>query len=366
MFLSGFPPLGGGGPAGHFLAAALPHGLLCWQLLGAVDREPRTRPALPGTPPACAGEGRQGLPRREEWSIPSDACRGRRQAAATGNACERDGRRRRRGTLTKVCNSDAGGIRAPFSSRDLRGLQLQRRGSGATRSVRRSRVSGTRPALAAPHPSACSWERSLALRPAFRVLPAFWLRPSRNSTSARGEAASVPSGALPRTMAAPQPLRVLCLAGFRQSERGFREKTGALRKALRGRAELVCLSGPHPVVDTAGAGPESGERSPAPEMRSEASLFSLESSLSCLVSKTLFSAPPLYPHSILLSPSHFILPIPFISFIPASHVYTLICSVRPSLCQSINQSIPNLRLASRSVIPKPSLSHFFPPASPLP
>uniref|UniRef100_A0A8C9QA04 Esterase OVCA2 n=1 Tax=Spermophilus dauricus TaxID=99837 RepID=A0A8C9QA04_SPEDA len=47
-------------------------------------------------------------------------------------------------------------------------------------------------------------------------------------------------------MASRQPLRVLCLAGFRQSERGFREKTGALRKALRGRAERVCLSGPHP------------------------------------------------------------------------------------------------------------------------
>nr|KAF6296519.1 OVCA2 serine hydrolase domain containing [Myotis myotis] len=68
-------------------------------------------------------------------------------------------------------------------------------------------------------------------------------------------------------MAAPRPLRVLCLAGFRQSERGFREKTGALRKALRGRAELVCLSGPHPVVDTAGAGPESGSCPPEEQPR---------------------------------------------------------------------------------------------------
>ncbi|CAK7291550.1 Esterase OVCA2 [Vulpes lagopus] len=61
-------------------------------------------------------------------------------------------------------------------------------------------------------------------------------------------------------MAAEQPLRVLALAGFRQSERGFREKTGALRKALRGRAELVCLSGPHLVsgaVGSEGAGPDS-------------------------------------------------------------------------------------------------------------
>lgn len=69
-------------------------------------------------------------------------------------------------------------------------------------------------------------------------------------------------GALPGEMAAQQPLRVLALAGFRQSERGFREKTGALRKALRGRAELVCLSGPHLVSGaegSEGAGPDSGE-----------------------------------------------------------------------------------------------------------
>lgn len=87
------------------------------------------------------------------------------------------------------------------------------------------------------------------------------------------------------------------MAGFRQSERSFREKTGALRKALRGRAELVCLSGPHPVVDSAGAGPESGETSYAPGMCPE-------SSLSCLVSVTLFSIPPTqHPHSFLPQPS---------------------------------------------------------------
>ncbi|ELK01911.1 esterase OVCA2 [Pteropus alecto] len=71
-------------------------------------------------------------------------------------------------------------------------------------------------------------------------------------------------------MAAKRPLRVLCLAGFRQSERGFREKTGALRKALRGRAELVCVSGPHPVVDkagTEGVGPESGLFTPEEQLR---------------------------------------------------------------------------------------------------
>lgn len=74
------------------------------------------------------------------------------------------------------------------------------------------------------------------------MVPTLGSAPSRNSISAREKAASGPWGALFRTMAARQPLRVLCLAGFRQSERGFREKTGALRKALRGRAELVCLA----------------------------------------------------------------------------------------------------------------------------
>ncbi|XP_032119301.1 esterase OVCA2 [Sapajus apella] len=83
-----------------------------------------------------------------------------------------------------------------------------------------------------------------------------WFRPL-HSPSARGKAASGAFIAiLPSIMATQQrTLRVLCLAGFRQSERGFREKTGALRKALRGRAELVCLSGPHPVPDA--PGPES-------------------------------------------------------------------------------------------------------------
>ncbi|XP_062448565.1 esterase OVCA2 [Rhea pennata] len=42
-------------------------------------------------------------------------------------------------------------------------------------------------------------------------------------------------------------LRLLGLHGYRQNERRFRERTGALRKALRGRVELVALSAPHPV-----------------------------------------------------------------------------------------------------------------------
>lgn len=42
-------------------------------------------------------------------------------------------------------------------------------------------------------------------------------------------------------------LRLLALHGYRQSGPRFRQRTGALRKALRGRAELVALSAPHPV-----------------------------------------------------------------------------------------------------------------------
>ncbi|NXE30235.1 OVCA2 Esterase, partial [Ardeotis kori] len=48
-------------------------------------------------------------------------------------------------------------------------------------------------------------------------------------------------------MSEGRPLRLLALHGYRQSERRFRQRTGALRKALRGRAELVAVSAPHPV-----------------------------------------------------------------------------------------------------------------------
>ncbi|XP_015736461.1 esterase OVCA2 isoform X1 [Coturnix japonica] len=47
------------------------------------------------------------------------------------------------------------------------------------------------------------------------------------------------------TMAEGRPLRLLALHGYRQSERRFRQRTGALRKALRGHAELVTLDAPH-------------------------------------------------------------------------------------------------------------------------
>ncbi|XP_074869433.1 esterase OVCA2 isoform X1 [Carettochelys insculpta] len=45
----------------------------------------------------------------------------------------------------------------------------------------------------------------------------------------------------------PPLLRLLCLHGYRQNQRSFHERTGALRKALRGRAELVSVNAPHRV-----------------------------------------------------------------------------------------------------------------------
>ncbi|NWH77616.1 OVCA2 Esterase, partial [Piaya cayana] len=53
-------------------------------------------------------------------------------------------------------------------------------------------------------------------------------------------------------MSEGRPLRLLALHGYRQSERRFRQRTGALRKALRGRAELVALSAPHAVPEAGG------------------------------------------------------------------------------------------------------------------
>lgn len=164
-------------------------------------------------------------------------------------------------------------------------------------------------------------------------------------------------------MAVRQPLRVLCLAGFRQSERGFREKTGALRKALRGRAELVCLSGPHPIVDAAGpegAGPESGERSSAPEMRSEVV------SVLPVPHNILHHIPTLYPPS-WLPPSLFILPVSFIFSILTSQASTLICL--PPLPMPVYspphfpQTAPVSRLSPCHS--QPSFSHLFPLGFPL-
>ncbi|NXC51224.1 OVCA2 Esterase, partial [Penelope pileata] len=63
------------------------------------------------------------------------------------------------------------------------------------------------------------------------------------------------------TMSEGRPLRLLALHGYRQSERRFRQRTGSLRKALRGHAELVAFDAPHLVPggeDEAGEDPPRG------------------------------------------------------------------------------------------------------------
>lgn len=49
-------------------------------------------------------------------------------------------------------------------------------------------------------------------------------------------------------------LRLLCLHGYRQNAESFRARTGALRKALRGRAQLLTVDAPHPVLAPAQPG----------------------------------------------------------------------------------------------------------------
>nr|XP_056721366.1 esterase OVCA2 [Euleptes europaea] len=46
----------------------------------------------------------------------------------------------------------------------------------------------------------------------------------------------------------PRSLRLLCLHGYRQDAGSFRARSGALRKALRGRAELLFVDAPHVVA----------------------------------------------------------------------------------------------------------------------
>ncbi|XP_069471457.1 esterase OVCA2 [Ambystoma mexicanum] len=60
------------------------------------------------------------------------------------------------------------------------------------------------------------------------------------------------------------PLRLLCFHGYRQNERTFRERAGALRKVLRGRAELVGFSAPLRVPE-AGLQFQAGESSSQPD-----------------------------------------------------------------------------------------------------
>ncbi|KAL8198925.1 UNVERIFIED_CONTAM: hypothetical protein K2H54_029817 [Gekko kuhli] len=46
----------------------------------------------------------------------------------------------------------------------------------------------------------------------------------------------------------PRLLRLLCLHGYRQDAKSFRARSGSLRKALRGRAELLVVDAPHVVA----------------------------------------------------------------------------------------------------------------------
>ncbi|XP_015501870.1 esterase OVCA2 [Parus major] len=57
-------------------------------------------------------------------------------------------------------------------------------------------------------------------------------------------------------MAEARPLRLLALHGYRQSARRLRQRTGALRKALRGRAELLIIDAPHPLPAAAEDDPD--------------------------------------------------------------------------------------------------------------
>ncbi|XP_053131172.1 esterase OVCA2 [Hemicordylus capensis] len=56
----------------------------------------------------------------------------------------------------------------------------------------------------------------------------------------------------------PPKLRLLCLHGYRQNAGSFWARSGALRKALRGRAELLSLDAPHVIVA------QPGEAAPDP------------------------------------------------------------------------------------------------------
>ncbi|XP_075760580.1 esterase OVCA2 [Pelodiscus sinensis] len=102
--------------------------------------------------------------------------------------------------------------------------------------------------------------------------------PRGMGTSGRAAGFPVPAPAMSE---GKRPLRLLGLHGYRQNQRVFHERTGALRKALRGRAELVSVSAPHAVP----APPEQGG---APEPRGwwfsrprEAAFDALEAAAEC-------------------------------------------------------------------------------------
>ncbi|KAL2095291.1 hypothetical protein ACEWY4_010010 [Coilia grayii] len=66
-------------------------------------------------------------------------------------------------------------------------------------------------------------------------------------------------------MSAKNPLRVLCLHGYRQNAVSFREKTGALRKLLKNRVDLVYVTAPLEVPSQIDAdNPQESGKPPAP------------------------------------------------------------------------------------------------------
>lgn len=249
-----------------------------WTVNHGLDRRPQTpgRPTRGKVGGGCP-EGGETAPghwpppwRHEPRPPPCD-----RDGKCTG-AERREMQGRRNETLTKVCNLRCRrGPRIPLQpwlartaaaeTRRWRRLLLDK-----LRGLRYPPLLWLRPALCRCHGNALALQGPPSgccglLAPPF----AFYFRSGKDRFRCFRRS-------LPVIMAAQRPLRVLCLAGFRQSERGFREKTGALRKALRARAELVCLSGPHPVPDAPGpegARSDFGETSPAPEIRSVFSLM---------------------------------------------------------------------------------------------
>uniref|UniRef100_A0A8C5WVU3 Esterase OVCA2 n=1 Tax=Laticauda laticaudata TaxID=8630 RepID=A0A8C5WVU3_LATLA len=89
--------------------------------------------------------------------------------------------------------------------------------------------------------------------------------------------------------ARPRELRLLCLHGYGQNAERFRGRTGALRKALRGRAQLLYLDAPHRLPPAegepereGGAGPRGWWPEPAAGPEPAAALRALAAALAAL------------------------------------------------------------------------------------
>ncbi|MGH0178335.1 UNVERIFIED_CONTAM: hypothetical protein FKN15_076982 [Acipenser sinensis] len=68
----------------------------------------------------------------------------------------------------------------------------------------------------------------------------------------------------------PGLLRILCVHGYRQNGSAFRERTGALRKALKKHAELVYITAPLRVTDPASQQePAGGSQAVEPDSQTE-------------------------------------------------------------------------------------------------